>query len=69
MRPRQFFTDLPTIRTARLILRKVTLDDARDIFAYASNPQMTRFTTWDVHQSIEDAPKALDAPNRQGCPG
>lgn len=55
MLPKEFFRDLPTIRTSRLILRKLTLDDARDMFAYASNPQMTWFTTWDTHKSIDDS--------------
>jgi [ribosomal protein S5]-alanine N-acetyltransferase len=55
MLAKDFFRDLPTMRTARLILRKVTLEDAGDMFAYASNPQMTRFTTWDAHKSIDDS--------------
>ncbi|CAN5444563.1 GNAT family protein [soil metagenome] len=55
MLTKDFFRDLPTLRTARLILRKLTVDDARDMFAYASNPQMTRFTTWDAHRSIDDS--------------
>ena len=52
MVPKEFFRDLPTLRTSRLILRKLSLNDARDMFAYASNPLMTRFTTWDAHESI-----------------
>src|SRR5688572_16707527 len=55
MLAREFFRDLPTLRTSRLILRKLSLDDAQDLFAYASNPQMTRFTTWDAHRSIDDS--------------
>ncbi|MBC8109018.1 MAG: GNAT family N-acetyltransferase [Anaerolineae bacterium] len=55
MFPKEFFRDLPTLRTSRLILRKLTLDDARDMFAYASNPLMTRFTTWEAHKSIDDS--------------
>jgi ribosomal-protein-alanine N-acetyltransferase len=55
MLQKDFFRDLPTLRTSRLILRKVSLSDARDMFAYASNPQMTRFTTWEAHQSVDDS--------------
>jgi RimJ/RimL family protein N-acetyltransferase len=55
MNVKDFFGDLPTLRTKRLVLRKLSLDDARDMFAYASNPQMTRFTTWDAHRSIDDS--------------
>jgi ribosomal-protein-alanine N-acetyltransferase len=52
MNVKDFFHDLPTMRTSRLILRKLSLHDADDMFAYASNVQMTRFTTWDAHESI-----------------
>src|SRR3954447_11839091 len=55
MLPRDFFRDLPTIRTPRLILRKLSLDDAVDMFAYARDPAMTRYTTWSAHQSIGDS--------------
>ncbi len=34
--------DLPTLETDRLILRKMTPKDAGAVFAYASNPEVTR---------------------------
>lgn len=50
-------------------------DDTHSIFvSNAAKLEPNTALTWDpqvldvVHQSIEDAPKALDAPNRQGCP-
>ena len=55
MLPKDFYGDLPTVRTSRLILRKLSLNDARDMFVYASNPQMTRFTTWEAHEAIDDS--------------
>lgn len=55
MSPRAFFGDLPTLRTERLILRKLSLDDAADMFAYAREPVMTRYTTWAAHRSIDDS--------------
>ena len=55
MTPAEYFRQLPMIRTSRLILRKLTMDDAADVFAYASNPIVTRFTTWDTHRSVEDS--------------
>ncbi len=39
-------TDLPTIETDRLILRKMTPGDADAIFAYASDPEVTRYVVW-----------------------
>ena len=56
--------------------RCYTFDDTHSIFvSNAAKLEWKTAMTWDpqvldlVHQSIEDAPKALDTPNRQGCPG
>ncbi|MCA1065672.1 GNAT family N-acetyltransferase [Rossellomorea aquimaris] len=48
------FADLPIIETERLILRSITLDDAEDIFLYASNEEVTKSVTWDTHSSLTD---------------
>ena len=45
---------LPTIETERLLLRKITLSDASDMFEYASNPEVSQYTMWSTHTSIED---------------
>lgn len=45
---------LPTIETERLLLRKITLNDANDMFEYASNPEVSQYTMWSTHTSIED---------------
>ena len=52
--------DLPTIETDRLILRKMTLGDADAVFAYASDPEVTRYVIWDAHRTIEDSRAFLD---------
>ena len=44
----------PTLATERLILRALSVDDVEAVFAYASNPAVTRFTLWDAHRSRED---------------
>jgi [ribosomal protein S5]-alanine N-acetyltransferase len=48
------FADVPKIETERLILRKITLADAEDMYAYASNEEVTSYVTWDTHTSISD---------------
>jgi ribosomal-protein-alanine N-acetyltransferase len=48
----ELLADLPTIETERLLLRKITLDDAAAIFEYASDPQVSRYMPWEPHQSI-----------------
>ena len=45
----------PTLETDRLLLRKVTPEDAEAVFAYASDSEVTRYVAWDRHRSIEDS--------------
>ncbi len=45
----------PTIETPRLLLRPFDHADAADVFAYASNPNVSRFTTWETHRSLADS--------------
>jgi RimJ/RimL family protein N-acetyltransferase len=53
------FADLPELETERLVLRKMRLDDAEAMFAYASDPEVTRYVLWDTHRSIEDSESFL----------
>ncbi|MFI8684753.1 GNAT family N-acetyltransferase [Rossellomorea sp. NPDC077527] len=48
------FPDVPKIETERIILRKITEDDAEDMYVYASNGEVTRLVTWDTHSSLSD---------------
>jgi hypothetical protein len=33
----------------------MTLEDAADIYEYGADPEMTRFTSWETHRSVDDA--------------
>jgi len=44
----------PTLETPRLVLRPVGDPDADAVFAYASNPNLTRYTLWDAHRDLND---------------
>ncbi len=46
--------DLPQLPTERLLLRRLTLEDAADVFAYASDPGVTATLNWETHLSIDD---------------
>ena len=46
------FSHLPTLETKRLLLRPMRLSDAKDLFDYASDPQVSRHVLWETHQSI-----------------
>ena len=47
--------DLPELETERLLLRKMRLDDAEAMFAYASDPEVTRYVLFETHRSVEDS--------------
>jgi [ribosomal protein S5]-alanine N-acetyltransferase len=42
------------LETDRLVLRPLSTNDAADIFLYCSNPNLTRFTLWNTHETLED---------------
>ena len=56
----EILKDLPTLVTDRLILRKMTPNDAEAVFTYASDPEVTRYVVWETHRSIEDSKALLD---------
>jgi RimJ/RimL family protein N-acetyltransferase len=51
---------LPSLETERLILRKMTPNDVETIFAYASDQEVSRYTIWDMHRSVEDSRAFLE---------
>lgn len=48
------FKGTPVLETKRLILRKLTLSDAEDVYEYAKDPEVSKYLTWDAHISIDD---------------
>ena len=49
------FARLPEIASQRLLLRKMTMADAQDIFDYSSDPEVSRHVLWEAHRSIHDS--------------
>jgi ribosomal-protein-alanine N-acetyltransferase len=45
----------PTLQTSRLILRAINESDAGNIYAYAQNPNVSRWTLWEPHRSVDDS--------------
>lgn len=43
----------PTIETERTLLRRFCVEDAEDMFAYASDPEVTKYLTFSPYQSVE----------------
>lgn len=44
----------PTLTTDRLVLRPFVEADAPALFPLAANPNVTRFTLWEHHKTVED---------------
>ena len=49
----EIYRNLPRLETPRLILRKLTVDDVEDVFAYSSDEKVTRFLRWGPHRTLE----------------
>ena len=49
-----FYHNLPLLETDRLILRKAESSDAPDVYAYASDADVTRFLRWGPHRSLAE---------------
>lgn len=52
MRMIKFFKDIPTLICDRLILRKITPADAKDMYEYASDGDLTEYLLWSPHPDI-----------------
>lgn len=46
---------MPELETDRLILRKLTMRDAADIFEYSRDPQVAKHVLWEAHRSISES--------------
>lgn len=44
----------PVLETDRLVVRAFEEADAGPLFPHAANPNVTRFTLWDYHRSIDE---------------
>lgn len=42
-----------SLTTERLVLRKLRIDDAQDMFEYTSNSEVTKYLSWNEHKNIE----------------
>lgn len=50
---------LPALETPRLLLRRLRLTDATDLWEYASDPRVSRYTSWDQYSSIGDGQRFI----------
>jgi len=52
---RNAYYKLPDLETERLKVRRLALDDADDMFAYASSEEVARYVLWTPHRSRDDS--------------
>lgn len=55
------------IETARLTLRAYTEADLKDVFDYASDPEVTKYLLWDAHKTLEDSQNFLNWTKAVSC--
>jgi ribosomal-protein-alanine N-acetyltransferase len=48
----RIFSHMPKLQTERLILRRMRLPDAEDMYDYARRPEVTRYLLWSPHPDI-----------------
>lgn len=51
---------MKSLETERLFLSMFTLDDAEDVYAYASNPNVGPHAGWAPHASVEESRKIIE---------
>ena len=54
-----YFSCIPTLETEDLLLRRARRDDRDDIFAYASDPEVSRYVLWDPHRTPADTARFI----------
>ncbi|MCM3493460.1 GNAT family N-acetyltransferase [Paenibacillus lactis] len=55
----RIYENLPELETERLRLRRISMRDAEDMYAYASNDEVAQYVTWETHRSIEDSKRFI----------
>lgn len=54
------FPPFKVLTTERLLLRKITIDDANEMFALRSNPEIMKYIPREMPKTVEDAIKHIE---------
>ena len=57
---RKYFSDLPTLYTKRLVLRRFRNDDVCDVNEYSSKEEVPEFLMWSPHLNLKETQGYLD---------
>ena len=56
---KEVFTNIPTIETERLILRKILPSDSADMYEYSCLDEVTKYLTWSSHKSEKETERYI----------
>ncbi|MEC0204853.1 GNAT family protein [Paenibacillus lautus] len=56
----EHFQTFPVFETNRTILRKISYEDQEEMYSYCRVPEVSKFTVWNTHQSIDDTKEFID---------
>lgn len=56
----EIYSDLPILETDRLLLRKITVEDAEDMFVYGSDAEVSTYVTWNQHQTLPETKEFIE---------
>ena len=59
------FVRLPRLETPRLVIRRMTMADAEDIYEYGRDPEVSRHVLWDAYRRVGEARMYLKYVQRQ----
>jgi ribosomal-protein-alanine N-acetyltransferase len=59
VQPYQIFQNMPELETSRLILRRLVMSDIQALFDVASEPEVTRYITWETHRTLDDSQRFI----------
>ena len=62
--PEAYFHNPPTLETPRLLLRKMRMRDAQDVFRWSSDEQVARYVFWTPHHSLSETRSYIRALRR-----
>ena len=54
------FKKIPDLTTDRLLLRRIRITDAPDMYEYSKDPDVTKYLLWDPHPNVEHTRNYID---------
>jgi len=52
--------DQTPLMTTRMLLRPLRTDDASAVFHYAHDPEVTKYTSWNAHSTVEESRRFIE---------